>query len=79
MSVHTNVISLRIPDDLKNKLDKLVKHTKRSRADLLQHWIEDGIELEEWQLSEIEAGINEANEGIFASTDDINKVFNKWL
>ena len=79
MAANNQVISLRVPNELNKKLDLLVNATKRNKADLLLHWVEDGIALEEWQLQELEAGIKEANAGVFASKDDVEKVLTKWL
>lgn len=75
MTATNQVISLRVPTELSVKLDRLVKATKRNKADLLLHWVEEGIALEEWQLQELEAGIEEADTGVFATTDEVDKVF----
>lgn len=79
MTTTNQVISLRVPSELSIKLDNLVKVTKRNKADLLLHWVEDGIALEEWQLQELEAGIKEADTGLFATKHDVDKVLAKWL
>lgn len=79
MTSASRVISLRVPDELMAKLDHLVKATKRNKADLLLHWVEDGIALEEWQLQELEAGIKEADAGLFASKSEVDRVLTKWL
>lgn len=79
MTATNQVISLLIPTELSVKLDRFVKATKRNKADLLLHWVEDGIALEEWQLQELEAGIEEADTGVFATTDEVDKVLLKWL
>jgi predicted transcriptional regulator len=78
-AVENDIISFRIPHQLKLKLEKLVSATKRSKADLLLHWVEDAIAIEEWQIQEIEAGIKEADAGEFASKDEVKKVLTKWL
>jgi|GEM_PF-7070080 len=52
---------------------------ERNKASALRYWVEDVIGLEEWQLKELEAGIKEANDGVFASEDEVNKVLTKWL
>ena len=36
------------------------------------------IELHEWQISEIEAGIREADAGEFASQAEVEAVFARW-
>ena len=79
MTTTNRIISLRIPSELNTKLEHLVQVTKRNKADLLLHWVEDGIALEEWQLQELEAGIEEANAGLFASKQEVDKVLTKWL
>lgn len=73
------VISLRIPQELHLKLENIVKATKRNKAELLLHWVEQAIDLEEWQIQELEAGIKEANAGIFATQNEADMVLNKWL
>lgn len=78
MKSESSVISLRVPNELYAKLEHIVKATKRNKTDLL-HWVEQAVELEEWQVQEIEAGTDEANAGIFASQEKVDRVFNKWL
>lgn len=79
MAASNHVISLRVPNELNEKLDLLVKATRRNKAELLLHWVEDAVALEEWQLQELEAGIKEADTGFFASKDEVEKVLTKWL
>jgi RHH-type rel operon transcriptional repressor/antitoxin RelB len=73
------IISFRAPHALKEKLEKLADITKRSKTDLLLFWVEDGIATEEWQLQEIELGVQEANAGKFASKEEVDRVLKKWL
>lgn len=75
----TEVISFRVPHALKEKIDHIVQKTKRNKSDLLVHWIEEALTLEEWQLREVELGIEEANAGKFASQEKVDQVFKKWL
>ena len=79
MKTENPVISLRMPNDLYNKLEQIVAATKRSRSDLLLNWVEQAIALEEWQIQEIEAGLKEADSGLFASQETVDRVLNKWL
>lgn len=74
-----DVISFRAPQALKEKIDQFVKKTKRNKSDLLVHWLEEALTLEEWQLQEVELGIQEANAGKFATQERVNQVFKKWL
>ncbi len=79
MKSENPVISLRVPNELYFKLESIVKATKRNKADLLLHWVEQAIALEEWQIQELEAGIKEADAGKFASNEEVERVLNKWL
>lgn len=79
MKSENPVISLRVPNELYSKLEKIVKATKRNKADLLLHWVEQAIAIEEWQIQELEAGIKEADAGKFASNEEVERVLNKWL
>ncbi len=46
----------------------------------LNHQVdENSLTLEEWQLKELEAGIKEADAGIFASIDEVKRILTKWL
>ena len=75
----TDVISFRASHDLKEKIEQFAEKTKRSKTDLIVNWIEEALSMEEWQLQEIELGIQEANKGQFATQDDVNRVLKKWL
>lgn len=75
----TDVISFRAPHALKEKIDRIVKKTKRSKSDLLVHWLEEALTLEEWQLREVELGIQEADAGKFATKERVDQVLKKWL
>lgn len=79
MKSENPVISLRVPNELYSKLEKIVKATNRNKADILLHWVEQAIALEEWQIQELEAGIKEADAGRFASNEEVDRVLNKWL
>lgn len=79
MKAENPVISFRVPSEIYNKLEQLVKATKRNKADLLLHWLEEAISLEEWQIQEVEAGIKEADAGMFALSAEVERVLNKWL
>lgn len=79
METENPIISFRVSGELYDKLEKIVKATKRNKADLLQHWLEQAIGLEEWQIQEIEAGIKEADAGAFASNEETDRVLAKWL
>lgn len=66
-------ISLRISKESKEKLELLAKSTGRSKNFLAQDAIDKYLELESWQISAIQEGIKQINDGQFVSIDDVKK------
>ena len=71
--------TVRVKDDVADKLDQLAEKMDRSRSYLTAQAIEDYIERETWQLAEIEAGLAEADRGEFASEADLARVVGKYV
>lgn len=71
--------TVRVKDDVADKLDQLAEKMDRSRSYLTAQAIEDYIERETWQLAEIEAGLAEADRGEFASDADLARVVGKYV
>ena len=71
--------TVRIADDVADKLDALADKLDRSRSYVAALAINDFIERESWQLAEIEAGVSEANQGDFASEAEITAVVGKYV
>ncbi len=78
MSELTTTMTVRVPMQLKEQLDQLAQRTARSKSWLVADAIRAYIELHEWQISEIEAGIREADAGEFASQAEVEAVFARW-
>ncbi|WP_047551564.1 CopG family ribbon-helix-helix protein [Methylotenera sp. G11] len=72
------VLTLRLNADTKNKLDQLANATHRSKSFLAAEAISRYLELEAWQISEIESSIKEADNGDFASSEQLSKLANKY-
>ena len=70
-----STITVRIDDNIKSRLEKLAKATSRNKSYLVTHAIEDYLEVNEWQIKEIKAGIKEADAGHLIDHDAILK---KW-
>ncbi|MDP1644230.1 MAG: ribbon-helix-helix domain-containing protein [Thiobacillus sp.] len=78
----TAVLTLRIPEEIKAKLDKLAQAIHRSKSFLAEEAITRYIDLEAWQIGEIEQAIQEADHGDFASTPgmaDLLKINAGWM
>jgi RHH-type rel operon transcriptional repressor/antitoxin RelB len=75
--METSVLTLRIPNEIKEQLGKLAESTHRSQSFLGAEAIRRYIELESWQIAEIQQALTEADAGDFASDDEFNNVLKK--
>jgi predicted transcriptional regulator len=71
--------TVRLPDATAEKLEKLARKVDRSRAYVAAEAIKDYVARQEWQLAEIEAGLAEAEQGEFASDDELARVITKYV
>ncbi|MGB7554349.1 MAG: ribbon-helix-helix protein, CopG family [Candidatus Korobacteraceae bacterium] len=74
----STILTLRVDPKLKKKLDKLAKSTQRSRSFLAAEAIREFVALNEWQIEEIQKGIQEANAGNFATKEEVMAMRKKW-
>jgi predicted transcriptional regulator len=74
----TETLSIRIDAETKKRLDALSKRSKRSKSFLAAEAITAYIELEEWQLGEIQAGIAELDAGEEVSHEKVSKWLKSW-
>ena len=72
-----SVLTLRIDDTLRKKLDKLAKATQRSRAFLAAEAIREYVDINEWQVQEIKKGLAEADAGDFATDEEVENAIAK--
>jgi predicted transcriptional regulator len=70
--------TLRLPDDVNEKLDALASKLDRSRFYVATQAIGDFIARESWQLAEIDAGVEDAQLGDFASDAEVAIVLAKY-
>ena len=77
-SAMSATMTVRLETDLKNRLEKLSEATQRSKSFLAAEAIRDFVELNEWQVSEIQDALAEADRGDFASDELVGEVFGKW-
>ena len=71
-------VTIRLESELKARLDRLAEAMQRSKSFLAAEAIRDFVELNEWQVQEIENAVAEAGEGDFASDELVDQVFGKW-
>ncbi|PYE87710.1 CopG family ribbon-helix-helix protein [Phyllobacterium leguminum] len=75
----TAAFTVRVQDDVAEKLDKIAELSDRSRAYLAAQAIEEYVAREEWQLAEIQAGLDAADRGEFASDEEVAAVIAKYI
>lgn len=74
----STTMTVRLDDDVKDRLDGLAEATQRSKSFLAAEAIRVYVENNEWQIGEIRAAVNEADTGDFASDKDVAALAKKW-
>ncbi|MBB2673560.1 UNVERIFIED_ORG: putative transcriptional regulator [Rhizobium esperanzae] len=72
------LLSFQINDSTVSRLGRLAERRKLSLAEMAALAIEEFIEREEWQFAEIEAAVCEADQGDFASDEEVAAVLSKY-
>jgi RHH-type rel operon transcriptional repressor/antitoxin RelB len=71
----TITMTMRLPRGMKDELDALARATGRNRNALVQEALRRFIDVQRWQIAEIEAGIREADAGIFVGDDEMDALW----
>jgi predicted transcriptional regulator len=74
----STTMTVRLEEDVKDRLDLLAEATQRSKSFLAAEAIREFIENNEWQIAEIKAAIKEADAGDFASDKEVAALSKKW-
>ena len=74
----SSVITIRLNDELKEQLEFLAKSTQRTKSFLASEAIKDYVEINEWQIKEIETSLQEADQNNFATDKEVKDIFQKW-
>jgi RHH-type transcriptional regulator, rel operon repressor / antitoxin RelB len=74
----SKILTLRLDERLKERLEKLAESTRRSKSFLAAEAIREYVSVNEWQVSEIKKAVKEADRGDFASDEEVRKVLSKW-
>ncbi len=74
----SSILTIRLESRVKAKLDKLAKSSKRSKSFLAAEAIAAYVEAESWQLSEIESGLKELNDGRGVDHADVKDWLQSW-
>lgn len=74
----STTMTVRLENDVKDRLDRLAESTQRTKSFLAAEAIRQYVDLNEWQVAEIEQALQEADAGDFASTRDVESLADKW-
>ncbi len=74
----STTMTIRVEADLKSRLEKLAESTSRSKSFLATEAIKEFVELNEWQIQEIQSALTEADNGEFSTDDEVKDVFDRW-
>lgn len=74
----TTTLSIRIDVQTKKRLDALAKRARRSKSFLAAEAIAAYVEAEDWQLEEIQAGLDEFNRGQSVSHSNVTRWLETW-
>jgi RHH-type transcriptional regulator, rel operon repressor / antitoxin RelB len=75
----TTIITTRIDATLRAKLEALARSTKRSKSFLAAEAIAAYVELNEWQIGEITAGLEELDAGAALSEKQAEERYSRLL
>ena len=76
--METTTLTLRVPSAMKAQLDRLADATHRSKSYLAGEAIRQYLDLETWQIGEIQQALKEADANDFASDDKVDAVLKKY-
>jgi len=74
----STTMTVRLKDDVKERLDVLAEATQRSKSFLAAEAIRAYVENNEWQIGEIQTALAEADAGDFASEKEVAALGKKW-
>ena len=74
----STTMTVRLDDQVKHRLDHLAEATKRSKSFLAAEAIRAYVELNEWQIDEVQAALKEADAGEFASDKEVAALARRW-
>ena len=74
----STTMTVRLENDVKDRLDALAEATQRSKSFLAAEAIRSYVENNEWQIGEIQAALKEADAGDFAGDEEVNALARKW-
>ncbi|KAF0219717.1 MAG: CopG family transcriptional [Geobacteraceae bacterium] len=66
-------ITVKLPEPVKTRLDRLAKATHRSRSSLVSSAVEEMLSVEEWQIQGVKEALREADSGHMTAHEEIKQ------
>lgn len=73
-----SVVSVRVTKEMEQQLNALAESTGRTKSWLAGQAVQDYLNRELWQVTEIKRAIAEADAGDFASDEEVATKMKKW-
>jgi predicted transcriptional regulator len=70
--------SIRMDTEKLARVDSIAKAVNRSRAWVINQAVDRYLEYEEWFVQQVQQGLDEADQGQFATAQQVKKRFAKW-
>ncbi len=71
-------MSMRLPEELSHQLGNLAEATGRTKSFLAVQALQEFVEREAWQIGEIKKALKEADQGNFATAEELMALDAKW-
>lgn len=74
----STTMTVRLEDEVKDRIERLADSTQQSKSFLAAEAIREYVENNEWQITETQAALAEADAGDFAAEKDVAALASKW-
>ena len=74
----SSILSVRVPIELRQELELLAAATGRNKSFLIIAALKEYLQREVWQVRAIRKGLTVADQGNFASDQEVKKRFARW-
>lgn len=73
------IFSLRLPEETENKLEMIAKATGRSKSFIALSAIEEYVDLQAWQIQEINEALEQIERGEVVPHEEVRRIWKERL
>ena len=74
----SEVLTIRVPSELKSQLEQLGKTLHRSKSYIAEQAISQYMDENAWQIAELSQAEDEIKQGKFVSDKEVNQYLDSW-